>query len=156
MAHFTLASIFTSKQPEFNCNVDQDGIFNLTRHVEKDSSPVYPFIKHGDHEAGFQEIIVKCHSNHPPQCFEWYFTDHNRGQHSKRKYRYLFRAEAHYSIVYKTVHFNWELLVREIFMCFKFMIIVHCSSQSISRSHHFSTRSSHSLRTVYYNHEIEN
>ena len=69
MAHFTLASIFTSKQPEFNCNVDQDGIFNLTRHVEKDSSPVYPFIKHGDHEAGFHKLIAKCHSEPSSSMF---------------------------------------------------------------------------------------
>ena len=52
VAHFTLASIFTSKQPDFNCNVDQDGIFDLSRHVENGSSAVYPFSK-GDQEASF-------------------------------------------------------------------------------------------------------
>ena len=52
VAHFTLASIFTSKQPDFNCNVDQDGIFDLSRHVQNDSSAVYPFSK-GDQKARF-------------------------------------------------------------------------------------------------------
>ena len=53
VAHFTLASIFTSKQPDFNCNVDQDGIFDLSRHVQNGSSAVYPFAK-GDQKARFQ------------------------------------------------------------------------------------------------------
>ena len=72
-----------------------------------------------------------------------------------------------YCIVHKIVHFDWEWFVREIFMCFElmilvhasshsiwlqifeFMIIVHCSSQSMSRSHDFSTPSSWIARTVY-------
>ena len=36
-----------------------------------------------------------------------------------------------YSIVHKIVHFNLRLLVREIFMCFELMILVHASSHSI-------------------------
>ena len=52
VAHFTLASIFTSKQPDFNCNIDQDGIFDLSRHVQNGSSAVYPFSK-GDQKARF-------------------------------------------------------------------------------------------------------
>ena len=62
-----------------------------------------------------------------------------------------------YSIVHEIVHLDWKLLVREIFMCFEVILIVHvsshsiylknfevtlivrCSNQPTSRNHDFST-----------------
>ena len=82
-----------------------------------------------------------------------------------------------YSTVHKIVHWNWKLLVKEIFMCFeviwivyvsrhsillKIIVIVHCSSHPISRKHYFSrnctkimiARSS-LVRTVYHPYDFE-
>lgn len=79
VAHFTLASIFTSKQPDFVCNVDQDGVFNLSRHVTAGqngtNSNVYPTFKH-EHELAIDYCHVKtsfCVNDESVDCDQ--FTD---------------------------------------------------------------------------------